>query len=353
MRFPAQAATLPDQGRDGRLPRGLRARASTLPVARRARSSGCAATAAGFVVRAGGTSFDGRQRRRRDRGPVGSRTCPAFAGELDPGILQLHSSDYRNPGSCSPGGVLVVGACHSGARHRLRAAPPAHRRRAQRARSTARCRSTSRDAARGGCLPVMCFLANHVLTLRTPIGRKISPEIRAHGGPLHPGEDGRPGRVGVDMTPARTVGVRDGRPVLDGRPGARRDERGVVHRVRQGLLAGSTSAVPRGGRLAGPEGGRRDRQSRAVLRRAAVPSVVLVDARSAASDGTPSRCPGTSRCGAARPDGPRRCRWQSVATRITSGWTASGWVRAGEPPDGAAAGSRPTGAAAVALEDGR
>jgi hypothetical protein len=49
----------------------------------------------------------------------------------------------------------------------------------------------------------------------------------------------------------------------------------------------------------------------------------------------------------------RARRWQSAATRIATGWTASGGVRAGEPPDGAAAGSRPTGPAAVALEDGR
>src|SRR4029450_6573920 len=40
---------------------------------------------------------------------------PAFAAELGPGLLQLHSSDYRRPAQFREGGVLVVGAAHSGA----------------------------------------------------------------------------------------------------------------------------------------------------------------------------------------------------------------------------------------------
>jgi len=40
---------------------------------------------------------------------------PAFAPELDPGIVQLHSSEYRNPSQLQEGGVLVVGAANSGA----------------------------------------------------------------------------------------------------------------------------------------------------------------------------------------------------------------------------------------------
>ena len=40
---------------------------------------------------------------------------PAFAGELDPSIRQLHSSEYRNPSELHDGSVLVVGVSHSGA----------------------------------------------------------------------------------------------------------------------------------------------------------------------------------------------------------------------------------------------
>ena len=40
---------------------------------------------------------------------------PAFAPELDPGIVQLRSSQYRDPSQLREGGVLVVGAANSGA----------------------------------------------------------------------------------------------------------------------------------------------------------------------------------------------------------------------------------------------
>src|SRR5207253_9530209 len=39
---------------------------------------------------------------------------PPFAADLDPSIVQLHSSDYRNPSQLRNGGVLIVGAGNSG-----------------------------------------------------------------------------------------------------------------------------------------------------------------------------------------------------------------------------------------------
>src|SRR5918911_552046 len=43
------------------------------------------------------------------------RRLPPFAGELDPAIAQLHSSEYRGPAQLRPGGVLLVGAGNSAA----------------------------------------------------------------------------------------------------------------------------------------------------------------------------------------------------------------------------------------------
>lgn len=40
---------------------------------------------------------------------------PRFAGELDGGIFQVHSSGYRNPAQLPEGNALVVGAANSGA----------------------------------------------------------------------------------------------------------------------------------------------------------------------------------------------------------------------------------------------
>jgi putative flavoprotein involved in K+ transport len=64
--------------------------------------------------------------------------------------------------------------------------------------------------------PVLFFLAKHLVTMRTPLGRKIRPEVRAHGGPLIRVRRADLARVGVEMVPAWTVGVRHGQPVLDG-----------------------------------------------------------------------------------------------------------------------------------------
>jgi len=67
-------------------------------------------------------------------------------------------------------------------------------------------------------MPIMFLLAKHLLTLRTPIGRKMAPLIRMGGGPLlrvrRPDLD----RVGVERSEARVQGVSGGKPVLgDGR----------------------------------------------------------------------------------------------------------------------------------------
>ena len=140
---------------------------------------------------------------------------PDFAGELSPEIRQLHSSDYKRPAQLQPGGVLVVGASHSGgdiafeaasAGHPVVLSGPIH------GQVPFRLEKRSAKAA----FPVLFFLAQHVLTMRTPIGRKIRPEIRAHGGPFIRVKKEDLAGLGVEMAPARTVGVRNGLPVLDG-----------------------------------------------------------------------------------------------------------------------------------------
>ena len=48
-------------------------------------------------------------------GPFQKPLVPAQASGLPSGIVQIHSSHYRNPGQLPPGGVLVVGSGGSGA----------------------------------------------------------------------------------------------------------------------------------------------------------------------------------------------------------------------------------------------
>ena len=50
---------------------------------------------------------------------------PDFAGDLDPDIVQLHSSAYRSPAQLRPGAVLIVGRRKFGRRDRARSLPAA------------------------------------------------------------------------------------------------------------------------------------------------------------------------------------------------------------------------------------
>ena len=149
-------------------------------------------------------------------GPFG-RTAhvPEFASELDPAIVQLHSSEYQNPHQLQEGSVLVVGASHSGGDVAFEVASagfdtllsgPIH--------GEVPVDIESRPAR--AVFPILFFLAKHLLTVRTPVGRKMRPQVRAHGGPLIRVKRADLERVGVQLAAEKTVGVRDGRPMLDG-----------------------------------------------------------------------------------------------------------------------------------------
>ncbi|WP_418956076.1 flavin-containing monooxygenase [Streptomyces tritici] len=140
---------------------------------------------------------------------------PAFADGLDPRIAQLHSSAYKNPGQLRPGGVLVVGASHSGGDIAYEAAT-AGRPTVLSGRIRGEIPFDIEGRPAHAVFPVLWFLAQHVLNLRTPVGRKMRPEVRAHGGPLIRVRRADLTGAGVELVPERTVGVRDGMPVLDG-----------------------------------------------------------------------------------------------------------------------------------------
>lgn len=70
-------------------------------------------------------------------------------------------------------------------------------------------------AARG-IIRILRLLALHLFTMDTPIGRKMRPYIRAHGGPLVRFKPADVAAAGVERVFQRTVGTRDGMPVLDG-----------------------------------------------------------------------------------------------------------------------------------------
>jgi putative flavoprotein involved in K+ transport len=141
---------------------------------------------------------------------------PSFAGQLDPRIAQLHSADYRNPSQVADGPVLVVGASHSGADIALELARDHQVLLVGKVHGEVPFDIEGRPAR--VVLRGLFFLANHVLTMRTPLGRRMRPEVRAHGGPLLRVKRADLRAAGVELAELRVAGVRDGRPQLeDGR----------------------------------------------------------------------------------------------------------------------------------------
>ena len=168
----------------------------------------------GFVV----TTGDGARLAARHvivaTGPFREPNIPGFAGELDPSIRQLHSHEYRNPDQLTDGPVLVVGLSHSGADIAFEAAKAGHRTiLSGKSHGQMPIRVTDSKRAMLGW-PVVEFVFGHILTMRTPMGRKMRPEIRKGGGPLLRVRLGDLDRAGVERHDDRTVGVQEGLPVL-------------------------------------------------------------------------------------------------------------------------------------------
>ncbi|MQA24690.1 MAG: FAD-dependent oxidoreductase [Micromonosporaceae bacterium] len=138
---------------------------------------------------------------------------PGFATELDPGIVQLHSGEYRNPSQLRPGGVLVVGASHSGSdiAHEVAASHEA----ILCGRDTGQVPFRLESRLARAIFPVLWFVWTRILTVKTPMGRKLRPEVRAHGGPLLRVKRADLAAAGVERVEARVSGVRHGRPLLD------------------------------------------------------------------------------------------------------------------------------------------
>jgi putative flavoprotein involved in K+ transport len=142
---------------------------------------------------------------------------PEFADELDPAIRQLHSAEYSGPEQLRPGRVLVVGAAHSGGDIAFEVARAGHPT-VLSGRDTGQIPVPLESRRMRVAWPVMRFLWTRVLTVHTPMGRKVKHEVRWGGGPLVRVQRADLEAAGVERVLERTVGVRSGMPVLaDGR----------------------------------------------------------------------------------------------------------------------------------------
>jgi putative flavoprotein involved in K+ transport len=141
-------------------------------------------------------------------------SVPPYSPELDPGIVQLHSYEYRNPSQLQAGDVLVVGAGNSGAEIAV---------------EVARGRRTWLAGPDTGHIPfridgiaarllftrlVLRGVFHRVLTIATPIGRKVRPRVLHGAAPLIRLKPRDLAAAGVRRVP-RVVGTRNGLPILE------------------------------------------------------------------------------------------------------------------------------------------
>jgi putative flavoprotein involved in K+ transport len=138
---------------------------------------------------------------------------PSFAQGLDSRVVQLHSGAYLNPSQLQDGGVLVVGAGNSGAeialdvvrRHPTWLA----------GKDTGHVPFRIEGIAARLVIPILFRIVFHrVLTMDTPIGRKMRQKMLSHGMPLVRTKPKDIAAAGIERVP-RVVGVQGGLPVLE------------------------------------------------------------------------------------------------------------------------------------------
>jgi putative flavoprotein involved in K+ transport len=209
-RFPAPAVSFPTKDEMADYLQSYAARFD-LPVRTGVEVDGLSREGDRFVVVSGNRRFEADQ----VVVATGSNQLPkvpSFADDLDSSIVQLHSSQYRHPSQLQDGAVVVVGVGNSGA---------------EIAFEVSRTHPTYLSGKPSGeipiphgaamarfVFPVIRFVGHHVLTLRTPIGRKVQPRFISHGAPLIRVKLKDLAAAGVEQVP-RTVGVEGGRPALE------------------------------------------------------------------------------------------------------------------------------------------
>jgi putative flavoprotein involved in K+ transport len=143
------------------------------------------------------------------------RKVPRWAAQLSPDIVQLHASEYRNPSALRAGPVLIAGAGNSGAEIAMELATHGHR-------VLLAGQSTGEVPFRVDGFWARWILArlvlrlffHRILTIRTPLGRKLRPKMISKGGPLIRQKLKDLAKAGIARAP-RVTGVEDGLPKLE------------------------------------------------------------------------------------------------------------------------------------------
>jgi putative flavoprotein involved in K+ transport len=160
----------------------------------------------GYRLSAGGTSFHAKNVIVAT-GAFHIPRIPSFSLELDPAIFQMHSVAYRNPSNVTSQNVVVVGAGNSGAEIAIELAK-AGRKVWLSGRDVGRIPANQLGKILGG-RPYWWFL-RRVMTIDTPIGRRMKTAVLTHGNPLVRTQREEVSSVGVEFT-SRLATASDGK----------------------------------------------------------------------------------------------------------------------------------------------
>ena len=165
-----------------------------------------------FVVTAGSNTYRGRNVIVAMADYQKPKT-PAFAADLDPDVLQMHSTQYKNPSQLRDGPALIVGLGNTGA---------------DIAYEVAKTHETSVAGTESGSVPfalegwfgrhigtaIVRFATVRVLNTSTPIGRKARPKMITKSAPLVRIRPKELKSAGVHRI-GRIAGIENGKPVTD------------------------------------------------------------------------------------------------------------------------------------------
>ena len=209
-RFPAPALSFPTKDEMADYLEAYAARCE-LPVRTGVEVDGLSREGDRFIITSGNRRFEANHVVVAT-GAYQVPKIPGFADELHSNIMQLHSSQYRRPSQLQEGAVLVVGAGNSGTEiaFEVSRTHPTY----LSGKPSGQIPVRHGPAAARFVLPVIRFVGHHVLTLRTPIGRKAQPRFISHCAPLIRVKLKDLAAAGVEQVP-RTVGIEDGRPVFE------------------------------------------------------------------------------------------------------------------------------------------
>jgi len=170
----------------------------------------------GFILTAGDRRFEADQVVvATGAWPVPNR--PDLAAELDPSIAQLHSAEYRDPSQLQDGNVLVVGAGNSGGEIAMDACT--HH------KVWLAGRPTGTVPPRVLYSRPVWWIGTRLLTMNTPMGRRLAAQARSRGTPLVRLRERDFVTAGIKRVP-RVEGVEGGKPRLS--DGSTLDVRNVV-----------------------------------------------------------------------------------------------------------------------------